>query len=274
MTNQTAITFSAGYQAICGILLREFGVDPSEANALIFQYKVEKYMEKHRLSSAEECVGYILEDKSRLLDLSDHIYSQSTHFNRHPEHFRFMVETSLREGRREKASPENPLRVWSLACSSGQEAYTIAFNLMEHLFPEPESWSSLKVEGADCSRLSLETARKAVYSREDVERLSPLPYHKYFEEAGPDHLAVLPQVREKVDFDFFNLVEPIYPYLAQMDYVFLRNALDFHTSHSRTAVLSKVRMTLKRGGYLILGDCPDALAYGYEEAAPGCLRAI
>jgi chemotaxis methyl-accepting protein methylase len=268
------LTADPAYEALRDLLLREYGVDIRAANATVFQNKLEAYLQRHQLGSVGECIDYITADDARMRQLSDFIYSQSTHFNRQPQDFEFVVGRVLEERQHERATADDPLTFWSLGCSSGQEGYTLAIHLMQRVFTTPESARNFRVIGSDCSQPSLETARRGVYPVADVQKLDPGLVDAYFEDAGEGELRVAPRVRERVEFNEFNFTAPHYPYRAAFDYVFLRNALDFHTRPSRAAILGNVHGALKPGGCVIIGEWPLAPADRFQVLQPGYYRAV
>ncbi len=266
------------YDEICRILDIEYGVDLRSANPGVVQAKFRKFLDLNGLSELAQCLESIRNDPAQLQSLADIIYSQSTHFNREPEHFRYLVKTVLEEQPRRRASPTDRLEIWCPGCSTGQEAYTIAIYLMEYVFTDSQAADAIHITGADCSLPSLETALAGVYPLDDVKGLTPIPYEKYFVEAGQGNLSVGPAVRRQVDFVEFNLVTAEYGPEASLDWVFLRNAIDFHTVESQRKILTKVRRALKEGGYLVLGAFPvigmdPAPGRKFELTAPGCYRA-
>lgn len=262
------------YGELRDLLLREYGVDIHQSTPVIFRNKLEAYLQRHQLSSVDECIGYITADPGRLRQLGDLIYSQSTHFNRQPQDFEFVVERVLEQGQHERATAEDPLTFWSLGCSSGQEPYTLAIHLMQRVFTTPQAARRFRVVGSDCSLASLEKARRAVYPAEDVQKLDPALVREYFEDAGKGELAVAPRVRERVEFNEFNFATPDYPCRGAFDYVLLRNALDFHTRPSRAAILGNVHGALKPGGCLIVGEWPVAPPELFQVLQPGYYTAV
>lgn len=276
MDSRTALT-EVEYSTLSGILQREYGVDLDEAAVEVIRAKLERYRERRALSSVAECISDIVGDQEQARALGDIIYSQSTHFNRHPDHFEFLVDTVLLEQRGSPATGD-PLSIWCLGCSTGQEPYTIAIYLMERVFTARSgSAAPFRLTAADCSPSSLRQAKEARYARDDVKRLEPLAYAKYFVSDGADHLVVGEDVRQHIEIRPFNLVTSAYVFDRQAEYVFMRNAINFHTRESKRTVLHNLHHLLKPGGYLVLGDCPGMAAgevaeCGYEQVRPGCYR--
>jgi len=271
---------SGAFDALCSLLNREYGIDLRATSEDVMQRKLQKYYEKNGLTSLAGCLEFIRGDRARLDEISDFVYSQSTHFNRQAADFKFLVETASHRDRGSASPERKPLTVRCLGCSTGQEAYTISIYLMEYVFTTPESWPDFSVQGSDCSLSSLQKARGGRYGIEDIRRLEPIPYARYFVPGGVgENLSVSPELRRQVEFSQFNLNTSEYDRSQSADYVFLRNALDFHSRESKESILAKLRPTMKDEGYLVLGPDPrigdlNLFPLGYESLGEGRYRAV
>ncbi len=148
------------------------------------------------------------------------------------------------------------LNIWSAACSTGQEPYTIAITLREH-FPALHSWT-VRIYGSDLSQCVLKKARDGVYHQTEVNRGLPAALLvKYFSKRGMQW-EVKDEIRRKVEFMEINLVEP-WPTLPQMDIVFLRNVLIYFSCDTKRHILGKVRKTMATDGYLFLGGAETTM---------------
>src|SRR5205085_8202169 len=106
------------YETLSALLSREYGINLQAANQAIAKQKLQKYLDKYNLSSMAQCLQFIGCHRDRLQELGDFIYSQSTHFNRQPEDFRFLVERVQTSGE-EMLNKAGRLSIWSLGCSTG-----------------------------------------------------------------------------------------------------------------------------------------------------------
>lgn len=142
------------------------------------------------------------------------------------------------------------LRLWSAACASGQEPYSVAMLLREH-FPQLLSWR-VQLLATDFSTSVLRRAREAVYSQIEVNRGLPAPMLvKYFRKDGLDW-RLRDDVRGAVEFREVNLTQPLPP-LPPQDVVLLRNVLLYFDAPTRRAVLRGVHRVLAPDGLLFLG---------------------
>jgi chemotaxis protein methyltransferase CheR len=266
------------YDVLCKILRREYGRDLTEIDPALVQTRLQAFCNRHGLSSVAECVELLQRDEAGLREVGDVVYSHGTWFNREPSQFEFLVRTAEQQRAGRGTPPAGDLSVWCLACSTGQEAYTAAVYLMEHLFPGANDGGAFHVRGGDCSMSSLRIAEQGRYSVEDVRRLEPMAYTKYFATDADGCATALPALRRKVTFEHFNLLTSAYPFRDRVDFVFLRCALGFHKPRIRMTILAKVHASLKDGGHLILEPIPDRSPLvrdcGFESVAPGCYRIV
>jgi chemotaxis protein methyltransferase CheR len=174
----------------------------------------------------------------------DLLTTNETSFFREPKHFEFL---------RTRVLPDRPtgraFRVWSAASSSGEEAYTIAMELAEHLgLAVP--WEVL---GSDISSRVLEKAKQATYSVERAN-LNESYLRKYCLKGISDQqglFRIKRPLRDRVRFTSIALHEPL-PQIGRFDVVFLRNVLIYFSMQTRQMVISRVEQQLSPGGYLFL----------------------
>lgn len=155
-----------------------------------------------------------------------------------------------------KSSPTRNITIWSAACSSGQEAYSLAMLLLDWL-PQNPGFSA-KIVGTDISPKMVERARAARFSQLEVNRGLPAPsLVKYFEQQGRDWV-IKQQLRDMCRFDRGNLAQPPVG-VPTCDIVFLRNVLIYFDLDTKRTVLSHVRRVLRPGGFLVLGGAESTL---------------
>jgi chemotaxis protein methyltransferase CheR len=154
------------------------------------------------------------------------------------------------------SSRDRQITIWSAACSSGQEAYSLAMLLLEWQTQNP-GWKA-RIYGTDISPKMVERARTGRYSQIEVNRGMRAPFLvKYFEQTGRDWV-LRQQVRDMCRFDRGNLAQPP-GNIPQCDIVFLRNVLIYFDMDTKRTVLSHVRRVLRTGGFLVLGGAESTL---------------
>ena len=144
------------------------------------------------------------------------------------------------------------LRFWSAACSTGQEAYSLAMLLREH-YSKGCDWN-LRVEGTDISSEAVERARRGVYYRIEMNRgLPPRHVTRYFEVAGENWI-VKPEIRQLCKFQQANLCQALLPFHEQFDVIFLRNVMLYFSQETRRTLLAGIHRLLAPDGFLFLGS--------------------
>lgn len=150
----------------------------------------------------------------------------------------------------QRRSATRELRIWSAACASGQEPYSVAMLLREH-FPQLVSWR-VHLLATDFSTSVLRRAREAVYSQIEVNRGLPAPMLvKWFRKDGLDW-RLRDDARNAVEFRELNLTAP-WPAMPPQDIVLMRNVLLYFEPPMRRIVLRNVRKVLAPDGLLFLG---------------------
>jgi chemotaxis protein methyltransferase CheR len=150
--------------------------------------------------------------------------------------------------------PGRPLRIWSAACSTGQEPYSIAITLQEHLPPGVQC----EIVASDLSTTVLAKAQAGRFSQLEMNRGMPAALLvKHFSREGA-HWLVNPPLRRDLTFTRVNLAGPC-PSLGPFDVIFLRNVLIYFDLDAKRAVLKHVRRLLNPGGWLFLGVAETTL---------------
>ncbi len=176
----------------------------------------------------------------------DLLTTNETYFFREARHFEH-----LRSVLKERKQGSAPFRVWSAACSTGEEPYSIAMVLAD-LLP-PQSWEVL---ASDVSSRVLDTARSGHYPMVRAAHVPP-EYLRRFCLKGIDveegTLLVSRVLRECVEFSQVNLNAARLPALGKFDVVFLRNVLIYFDGETKRRVVQRVLDCLRPGGYLYIG---------------------
>lgn len=145
-----------------------------------------------------------------------------------------------------------PLKIWSAASSSGQEALSITMTILE--------WNKLKqknvdfqIIGTDISSRILDRAKAAEYSQLEVQRGLPAPLMvKYFTKNEKDLWKAKPELTKHIQYLPLNLKER-FPFVQKFDVIFCRNVLIYQSVASKTEIIQRLTAQLEPGGFLILG---------------------
>lgn len=175
----------------------------------------------------------------------DLLTTNETYFFREPKHFDYLRDKILPSYR-----PGKPFRVWSAACSSGQEPYSIAMTLAGHL--ASGTW---EIVASDLSTRVLERARSGLYALEQAHKI-PEACLKAFCLKGTGSqdgtFLIDRRLRSRIDFLQINLNTAL-PNLGEFDLVFLRNVMIYFDNETKRQVVGRIMQTLRPGGHLFIG---------------------
>lgn len=175
----------------------------------------------------------------------DLLTTNETYFFREPKHFDFLRGKVLSAHK-----PGNNFRVWSAACSSGEEAYSIAMVLADHLGGDP--W---EVVASDISTRVLEKARNGHYPMDRIHGISQEHLSRYcLKGVGTQNntLLVDKKLRSRVSFMQVNLNQSL-PNLGTFDLIFLRNVMIYFDQKTKRQIVQRMLPLLKPGGHFLVG---------------------
>ena len=183
----------------------------------------------------------------------DALTTNETSFFRDGEPFMAMTAMVLPDMMANRASARH-LRLWSAACSSGQEVYTLAMQLQDHL---PSGWT-YEILGTDISTEMLVRAQAGRFSQLEVNRGLPASMLvRHFTRAG-NEWEISPALRRMVTATECNLAAPL-PRMGPFDVVYLRNVLIYFDLSTKQAILRRVAQLMRPDGWLFLGAAETTL---------------
>jgi len=229
-------------------------LDPSRD--YLFETRLSKLLRNQGMTHLEELVQHLKIRKNPVLErsIAEAMTINETSFFRDGRPFELM-RTDLLPKLIEARRTSRALRFWSAACSTGQEAYSIAMLLMEH-FPMLTPWN-LRIEGTDICAEVVERARSGTYHRIEINRGLPARFVvRYFDHVGEDW-AVRPDIRKLCNFRQANLCVPPLPFSRaddRFDVIFLRNVMLYFSQETRKTLLAAIHRVLAPDGILFLGS--------------------
>jgi two-component system, chemotaxis family, CheB/CheR fusion protein len=157
-------------------------------------------------------------------------------------------------------APDQPIRVWSAGCATGEEAYTIAMILAEELGPE-QVHQRVKIYATDVDEEALNTARQAMYQERQLEGVPPELRSKYFEQLDGVYV-FRKDLRRQVIFGRHDLINdaPI----SRIDLLTCRNTLMYLNAETQARVLARLHFALNNVGFLLLGRAETLMAHGHS----------
>jgi chemotaxis protein methyltransferase CheR len=190
----------------------------------------------------------------------DAVTTNKTEFFREPDHFRFLAEQALPD--LAPAGRVRPLRVWSAACSTGAEPYTLAMVLETALTGRPGL--DFEILATDLCTEVLKTGVQGIYP-EDMVAPVPMEWrHRYLlrsRDRAAQRVRIGPELRRKVRFQHLNLTADAYAVKGAFDVIFCRNVLIYFDKAVQAAVLARLCDHLLPGGYLFIGHSETVAGY-------------
>lgn len=249
-------------------ILDAAGLSLSPAKKALVSGRLAKRLQVLKLASYSEYFALLkdAQDPDEVQTAIDLLTTNETYFFREPRHFDFLrsIATAARPGK-------PPLRVWSAACSSGEEAYSMAMVLVDCLNGGP-----FQVTGTDISVRMLRCAHTGHYPEQRTQHIPPA-YLKRFclrgmgNQAGT--LLVDRSLRQHVSFLQANLNAPL-PDLGSFDVIFLRNVMIYFSIATKREVVGRVLANLKPGGYFCVGhtESLNDVSSAVTQLAPSIYR--
>ncbi|MDX1318875.1 MAG: protein-glutamate O-methyltransferase CheR [Oceanospirillum sp.] len=256
-------------QDACGILL-------GDNKQYLVTSRLNKIMAQHGMTTLGELIKAITSHpRSGLKEaVVDAMTTNETLWFRDIHPFNILQNQLLPELSKSLGSQQ--LKIWSAACSTGQEPYSISMILDEFKQKNPGSFrSGERIVATDISSTVLNSARSGEYEMLALGRgLSQDRLTKFFLQTGDGRWAVKAPIKQRVDFRPMNLLHS-YSMLGKFDIVFCRNVLIYFSADLKKDILTRIHGVLKPGGYLFLGasealsNMPDL--YEMVQCRPGII---
>jgi chemotaxis protein methyltransferase CheR len=253
----------AGYLALQRFLEGAAGIVLGPGNEHLVASRLASLMREQRISDLRELTRMLEARASPRLRTAviDAMTMGDTAWFREPAHYRMLAEDVL------PAVSASRVRIWSAACSTGQEPYSLSIAAQEYLLGDPARLpGGVEILATDIAQAALDEARRGVYCGALAGRgLSDERRQRYFTAQG-DCLSVRNEIRQRVLFRQFNLTGGI-QVLGQFDVIFCRHVVGYFATERRREVLGRLIQALKPGGFLFLGpgEVPDGFAADLEE---------
>jgi len=230
-----------------GLLRRLAGIHLAPAKKALVCGRLGKRLKHHGLASYGAYFRLLTSGREthEMQIALDLLTTNETYFFREPKHFDFLRDHILPARR-----PGATFRLWSAACSSGEEPYSLAMLLAERLGGAP--WEMV---ASDISTRVLERARSGHYALERADHIPEAYLRAYCRKGvGPQDGTFLVErgLRARIDFRRVNLNEPL-PQLGAFDVIFLRNVMIYFELETKRQVVQRLIPALRPGGYLMVG---------------------
>jgi chemotaxis protein methyltransferase CheR len=256
------------FEYIAQLLYQRSGLVITQEKAYLLESRLNPVARKWDLDGIDALIGALRskKDERLMVDVTEAMTTNESFFfrdNRPFEQFKDIVLPHLLEAR----AARKQIRIWSAACSSGQEPYTLAMLLKEEA-ARLAGWR-FEIVATDLSTEILNKAKEGLYSQFEVQRGLPITLlMKYFSQEG-EKWRISEEIRRMVTYKPFNLLDNPSA-LGHFDVVFCRNVLIYFDQATKGQVLSRVAQIMPADGYLYLGGAETVLGISDSfEVVPG-----
>jgi chemotaxis protein methyltransferase CheR len=260
------------FQLLSGLLKERSGLVLTSDKAYLLESRLLPLARKQGLANLDELVSAIRtkrEDKL-ITVVAEAMTTNESLFFRDNSPFE-QLRKKLLPGLSKARADTKRLRIWSAACSTGQEPYSIAMCLKEEC-AQLAGWR-VDLVGTDLATEVLEKAKAGLYSQFEVQRGMPIQMlAKYFTKAN-DMWQLKPEIRGMVQYRQHNLLQN-FSLLGAFDVIFCRNVLIYFDQPTKTAILERMARQLAPDGFLILGGAETVLGITSKFATVPGMRGI
>ena len=245
------------FELFTSFIYDNFGIHLTESKRHMLELKIQRLVHANGMDGYTEYYNMISNTKERekIIDFLNEITINKTDFFREINHFNYIknnIDLILKKNPRINITKE--IRVWSAACSTGEEPYTLAMVLKEIL---PEN-IRIKILATDISHRALGKALTGKYGSEIKNQVDPIFLSKYFKKIL-DGYEVKNEIKDLISFRSFNL-KSTFPFKHGFDIIFCRNVMIYFDKSFQEILVDKFYTNTVRGGLFFIGHS-ESLTY-------------
>jgi chemotaxis protein methyltransferase CheR len=252
----------ADFKVVQDVVYKYCGISLNDEKTALVRARLTKQIRMGGYVSAAEYLKDVLADRGgpAFSDFIDAISTNLTSFFRENDHFKFLSESVLPRLLAEKRMKgTGRIVVWSAACSSGEEPYSLAMTILEAIRRSPPGalrWE-VRLLATDISTRMLTAARAGVYTRESVRAIPQGYQSQYFTArtepgAGEECYTVSPELKQIVRFRHLNLMDA-WPFSGPFDFIFCRNVMIYFDQATQQQLVRRFWDCIAPGGFLFTG---------------------
>lgn len=246
---------NSDFQKLSRFIYDRLGIKMPPEKKLLLESRLQKRLRVLQIPNFKTYCTYLFSKEGleqELVFMTDAVTTNKTDFLREPRHFDFLNSVIVPEFLNSKS--QRPLRIWSSACSTGEEPYTTAMFLEEAI--EKIGPLNYEILATDISTKVLKQAADGIYS-EDRIKVIPENFRKKYLLRSKDPknalVKIIPELRKRVAYRKLNLMSADYKLDTLQDIIFCRNVLIYFDKETQQKVVQKLIRYLRPGGYLFIG---------------------
>lgn len=244
------------YEGFKSAILKMTGIDLSAYKEKQMRRRIDTLLNKHRVKGYEEFVNTIKTDKQLFEEFVAYLTINVSEFYRNIEQWELMDSTFIPElisrfGRN--------LKIWSAACSTGDEPYSLVMALSKHL-----PLNQIKIIATDLDKQVIAQAKTGLYLEKSIANVPADLKSKYFKKIGNSY-QISNEIKSRVEFKEHNLLKDAYP--DRCHFIICRNVLIYFTEEAKDEVFRKFAKVLVPEGLLFIGSTEQIMNhkdFGYE----------
>jgi chemotaxis protein methyltransferase CheR len=237
----------------CEFFYRKTGIQFQSSKKYYVDRRISDRIEKTGADSFRDYFNFVRFQSTgeELQFLVNTMTVNETYFFREDYQFDALVRRVLPEIARSKSSVE-PIRIWSVPCSSGEEPYSIAISILER-WDQADQWN-IEIYASDIDSRILQEARTGIFGERSLSRVSAQLRSKYFAPRFDGRFQICEALRDSIDFSLVNVVDPLHTRrFRSIDVIFCRNLLIYFDDVGRRETVEMFFDALGPGGYVCLG---------------------
>lgn len=245
--------FQKYLQGVCGIVL-------GRGKEYLVTSRLSGLMNTKGINSVGDLLKQVNSGRNQSLQVSiiDAMTTNETFWFRDVSHFQMLADMIFPEI---ESKLGRSMRIWSSACSSGQEPYNISMTVQKYLSSNPGRLSGgVEILGTDISSQILGQAKKGVYCGLSASRGMDADLQQRYFLARDNCIEVRPEIRSRVSFRSQNITQN-YTLLGRFDVVFCRNVLIYFSAEKKADIIERIARVLNPGGYLFLGSTESLVSH-------------
>jgi chemotaxis protein methyltransferase CheR len=259
------------FEKISRLAYDHFGLDLHGGKQGLVAARLGKIMRELGMKSFQHYYDYVQADRTgaALARMVDQLTTNHTSFFREPRHFDFLRNTifpTLRTRPR--------IDIWSAACSTGEEPYSIAMAMLEE--SPREAAAKVRIKATDISTRVIERARSGIYEAERCVGIAAPMLQRYLVRSEVERKSVFRfrnEVRSMIEFQHLNLMKKL-PEGYRCSVIFCRNVMIYFDKATQQSLVERLSHRLEEGGYLFIGhsESLNNISHGFEYVSPAIYR--
>mgnify|MGYP001103545711 CR=1 FL=1 len=218
--------------------------------------RIDTLIAKNGVQEYDKYVILLKDDKARFEEFVNYLTINVSEFYRNPDQWKILDKEVFPEL---MARFGHNLKIWSAACSTGDEPYSLVMALSRHL-----PLNQIKIIATDIDKQVIAKAKVGLYNEKSISGVPQDLKHQYFTKIGPSY-QIAKEIKDRVEFRENNLLKDAYP--SDCHLIVCRNVLIYFTEEAKEEIYRKFERALKPGGILFIGSTEQIINYkeiGYE----------